>query len=34
MLTVLGESLLMAAEGPASPAARDLWLDTEETYKV
>ena len=30
----IGEALVMVAEGPASPAARDMWLFTEETYKV
>ena len=29
-----GEALVCAAEGRQSSAARDLWTETEEDYKV
>ena len=30
----IGEALVNAAQGTASPAARDVWLTSEEDYKV
>ena len=30
----IGEGLVWAAQGPHSPAARDVWLISEKDYKV
>ncbi|XP_053393707.1 proteasome adapter and scaffold protein ECM29-like [Mercenaria mercenaria] len=30
----IGEALVYAAQGPTSPAARDLWTETEEEFKA
>lgn len=30
----IGEALVFAAQGPTSPAARDLWTETEEEFKA
>ena len=30
----IGEALVYAAQGASSPAARDLWTQTEEEFQV